>query len=112
MLATCSASARAQQVGSHIGFLQSVATDRDFRIGAFRHMENVFPNRAINRGGPVAQIPRAERALDVSYEFEGRTRTLNDIMERTNTTGLLVIKNGKIVFEKYYLGADDKSLFT
>jgi CubicO group peptidase (beta-lactamase class C family) len=27
-------------------------------------------------------------------------------------TGLLVIKNGKIVFEKYYLGADDKSLFT
>ncbi len=112
MLATCSAPARAQQVGSHIGFLQSVATDRDFRIGAFRHMENVFPNRAINRRGPVTQIPRAEHALDVTYEFEGRTRKLSDIMERTNTTGLLVIKNGQIVFEKYYLGADDKSLFT
>ncbi len=112
MIAICSAPASAQQVGSHIGFLRSVATDRDFRIGAFRHMENVFPNRAINRGGPVTPIPRAERALDLSYEFKGRTRKLGDIMDRTNTTGLLVIKNGKIVFEKYYLGADENSMFT
>src|ERR1035437_1663589 len=112
MLATCSAPARAQPAGSTLGFLPGVATDRDFRIGAFRHMENFLPRDAINQTPPVTQIPRAERALDVTYEFEDRTRKLSDIMERTNTTGLLVIKNGKIVFEKYYLGADDKSLFT
>jgi len=106
------ATTHAQQRRAHERVLLGIATDREFRIGAFRHMDNVFPNRVIRRAASVWELPRAERTLDVSYEWKGKRYPLGEILTCTNTTGLLVIKDGKIVFEKYYLGADAKSHFT
>ncbi|HEY6394725.1 MAG TPA: serine hydrolase [Candidatus Binataceae bacterium] len=105
-------SASAQEIGPHFDLQQYLATDRAFRIGAFRHMDNIFQHRVIRRGGSVNEIPRAERNLNITYQWKGKKHRLDDILGRTNTTGLLVIKDGKIVFEKYYLGASEKSRFT
>ncbi len=102
----------AQQGGSHVGVLAALTTDRTYRIGIFRHMDTIFPSRTIHRGRTVTELPRAERKFDATYEFRGKRHALNDILERTNTTGLLVIKNGDIAFEHYYLGADEHSRFT
>jgi CubicO group peptidase (beta-lactamase class C family) len=102
----------AQEVGPHQGVLATIATDRTFRIGAFRHMDRIFPDRVIRRSGPVFELAHAERPLEVNYEWNGGKRSLADFIRRTSTTSLLIIKDGKIVSENYYLGADEHSTFT
>ncbi len=111
-LALFPSAARAQQVGPHVRVLEAVASDREFRVGTFRHFDAIFPYREIRRGDSTTQIPRAERPLEVTYTFDGKQHPLSDILDSTNTTGLLVIKDGKIVLEKYFLGAGQHSRFT
>ncbi|MGO9453989.1 MAG: serine hydrolase domain-containing protein [Candidatus Binataceae bacterium] len=82
------------------------------RAVAFRTMDQVYPYRVIARGGPVTQLPRAPRKLEVTYAFQGQSHSLDDLLARTRTQGFLVIKGGSIVDERYFGGADDKSKFT
>ena len=80
---------------------------------AFRSMDTVFPYHVISRrSGPVFKLPRAERALDVSYVWKVKRHTLADLLSRSGTQGFLVIKDGKIVYERYFGGATDTSKFT
>jgi CubicO group peptidase (beta-lactamase class C family) len=75
-------------------------------------MADLFPSHSIARGAAVSVLPRDLRSLDITYGFRGTSRSLNDFLERTRTTGFLVIKNGTIVAERYFGGAHEKSLFT
>ncbi|WP_066797837.1 serine hydrolase domain-containing protein [Sphingomonas soli] len=67
----------------------------------YHHMDSVFPTQEIARGGPVTAIPRAERPLNFSYTFAGETRPAEEVLERTFTNALLIIKDGRIVYERY-----------
>lgn len=78
----------------------------------FRSMGTVYPHHVIKRGGPVSELPRAIRKLDVTYSFAGVRHSLNDLLARSRTQGFLVIKDGKIVDERYFNGADEQSKFT
>ncbi len=81
--------------------------------GSQRHMAEIFPSHVVNRGGPVSELPRAERELGgVRYRWNGSEHTLDEILARTYTTGFLVIKDGTIVYERYFGGADQNSSFT
>lgn len=75
-------------------------------------MDQVFAYHRVARGGPVAELARAPRKLEVSYEFNGQSHTLDELLARTATQGFLVIKGGSVVDERYVGGADDKSRFT
>jgi hypothetical protein len=82
------------------------------RASGFRSMDQVFPYHRVERGGPIATLPRAPRKLEVSYEFDAVSHTLDELLVRTGTQGFLVIKGGAIVDERYMGGADDKTKFT
>ncbi|MHB8383770.1 MAG: serine hydrolase domain-containing protein [Candidatus Binataceae bacterium] len=82
------------------------------RVQAFRTMDSVFPYHVIQRGGPVAQLPGGGQKLEVTYLFKGKRRSLDDLLARSKTQGFLVIKDGRIVDERYLNGADDKTKFT
>ncbi len=82
------------------------------RASAFRGMDTVFPYHVIARGGPVSALPNAPRNVDIKYRYRGETHTLDDLLTRTKTQGFLVIKDGKIVAERYFDGANEKSRFT
>ena len=84
----------------------------DTRAQSFRSMDTAFPFHVIQRGGPVAELPRAERKLDVTYSYSGQTHTLDDLLARSGTQGFLVVKDGKVVEERYFNGADETSKFT
>ncbi|MDO8434089.1 MAG: serine hydrolase [Candidatus Binatus sp.] len=75
-------------------------------------MDSAFQYNVIRRGGFVAELPRAPRQLAVTYSFAGKHHTLDDLLKRSRTQGFLVIKGGKIIDERYFNGADDKSKFT
>ncbi|MCC5962542.1 MAG: serine hydrolase [Rhodobacteraceae bacterium] len=82
------------------------------RAENFRNMDAVFPARAVPRGADVWAFDRAPQPLPDSYDFGGTTQDLAAFLDRTETTGLLVVHRGAITHEDYRLGADDTALFT
>ncbi len=83
-----------------------------YMIGSFRHMGEIYPSRPVHRAGPVSDLPRGTPVAAPVYDDDGTTRPLEDYFKRARVTGFIVLKRGKIVFERYRLGADEKSLFT
>jgi CubicO group peptidase (beta-lactamase class C family) len=97
-------------LGRRQAFRQAVISGN--RALVFRSMDQIYPYRIIARAGPIIQLPRAPRKLDVTYEFQAQSHSLDDLLARTSTQGFLVIKGGAIIDERYFAGADDKSKFT
>jgi CubicO group peptidase (beta-lactamase class C family) len=83
-----------------------------YRVGSFRHMDEIFPARVVRRAGPISELPRGETITTLSYSFGGANRDIEDYFRRARTTGFLVLKDGRIVFERYLQGADETSRFT
>jgi CubicO group peptidase (beta-lactamase class C family) len=81
-------------------------------IGSYRHLGEIFASRPVLRQGAVSELPRGEAIADITFELHGKTSNLETYFEAARTTGMLVLKDGKIVYEHYRLGADETSLFT
>ena len=77
----------------------------DKRIQNFRSMEQVLPYRVVRAATPF-EFSRAERPLDIRYTFNGEMRRLDEFLQRATATGLLVIKDDKVIMERYFHGAD------
>src|SRR5579862_720981 len=111
-------SVRAQDLSSSTADNAPIGTRENYfrapyRTGSFRHMDRIFPYHVVYRAGPVAEIPRSDRRLgEVTYQWKGAPHSLDDLLQVTKTTGFLVIKDGRIVDERYFLGADQYSTFT
>lgn len=86
--------------------------DADVRVANFRQMEHIFPARELPPSATPQPFPRAERPLPGYYEFDGATRMVSDFLVRTQTTGLLVLRDGVIVREEYRMGASADTRFT
>jgi len=84
-----------------------------YMIGSFRHWDEIYPTRLVPREGPVSELPRATEPVSLdSFKSGAETIALDDYFARARTTGLLVLKDGAIVYERYLNGADEHSRFT
>jgi CubicO group peptidase (beta-lactamase class C family) len=70
----------------------------------YRRMAQLFATRTIKRGPKAYVLPKSDRSLAVTYQADGRSLGIGDFMSRNDVTGLLIIKDGKIVIEKYASG--------
>ena len=77
----------------------------------FRSMDELFTTRTVARSGPVWRLPRSDRPLAFTYEWQGETRDAGEVLERTYTNALLIMKNGRIVSEIYRNNSDERSRF-
>jgi len=82
------------------------------RVENFRDMGRVFPFRTVARGETVWAFGHAPQPLPETYGFDGQDRDLAAFLDRTETTGLLVVHRGAITHEEYRLGSDEASPFT
>jgi CubicO group peptidase (beta-lactamase class C family) len=73
------------------------------RIG-YRNIERIFPTHLVRRGDHVAPLPMAAHSLAFSFDCNGARLTVDDFVRDDHVAGLLVIKDGKIVLERYGLG--------
>ncbi len=70
----------------------------------FRSFYNQYPSSTVKRSGPVFELPEKHQSLPESYVYNEKSGKISEWIKRTDTTGLLIIKNGAIVFEKYFDG--------
>lgn len=81
--------------------------DRDVVVENFRHMDRMFPTSIVRRGGAPHVFESMHSVLPASYEFRGQVKQVDAFLESTWTTGLLVLVNGHLAFERYYRGNDE-----
>ena len=76
-----------------------------------RHMDDIFLSRTVAHSGTPWEIPRNDHALNFTYEADGETYQAEEVLDRTYTNALLIIKDGRIVYETYRNGSDETDRF-
>jgi CubicO group peptidase (beta-lactamase class C family) len=84
--------------------------DPDTIVENFRSLYKKYPSTTVKRSGPVYELPEKHRKLPETYVYEGETKKISDWIKRTDTTGLIVIKDGVVVFKNYYDGNEKPTL--
>jgi CubicO group peptidase (beta-lactamase class C family) len=81
-------------------------------VGSYRHLGEIFESRPVLRQGEISELPRGEQIEFLNYDVGGKPQEFELYVIAARTTGLIVLKNGTIVYERYWYGADKRSLFT
>ncbi|MBL8265829.1 serine hydrolase, partial [Steroidobacter sp.] len=80
------------------------------QLELFRNKGWMFPQREIARGARIHPLPySASQLSDVTTRSGDNRYDLADYISRNRVAGLLVLKDGKIVFEHYDAGNDDST---
>ena len=75
------------------------------QLAGYRNMDRITQTRVIAAGGLPYPLPERPRDLSsVSYQVEDETFDLAGFRAHNRVVGLLVIKDGEIVFEEYDQG--------
>jgi len=70
----------------------------------YRTIEKIFKTHVIKRGPKVHPLPVAAKQIDPTFTYKDKTWTVDAYMKAYRVSGILVLKDGKIVLEKYGLG--------
>lgn len=93
---------RIQEIRGAIKYGSLFETEKLFEN--FRTWCKQYPNTNLNHNDQIYQLPNHYRELPETYVYEGKNIKLNEWIKRTDTTGIIVIKDGNVVFENYYHG--------
>ena len=84
----------------------------DYQAKGFRDIEHIFKTHTIRRGKTVHPLPVAARQIAPTFTYKDRTWTVDEYMAAYRVSGLLVLKDGKVVLEKYALGRQPTDRWT
>lgn len=84
----------------------------ELRVQNFQHMDRIFPSRPLSRSTQPFEFDAHPQKLPDSYVFEGKTLPARAFMDKTGTTGLMVLQHGIILHEEYLQGATETSTLT
>ena len=80
----------------------------DIQVNTFRNIDRLFPTRTVARGETISVLPLSKQPLqDFVYSLDDQTYDLYDVLSMNRVSGLLIMHNGKIVFEQYLLGNNE-----
>jgi CubicO group peptidase (beta-lactamase class C family) len=78
----------------------------------YKNMEKMNPVRVIKRGDWVRALPVAAAQIEPAFESAGKSYDTLGYMTDFRASGVLVIKNGEIVLERYALGRGPRDRWT
>jgi CubicO group peptidase (beta-lactamase class C family) len=70
----------------------------------------LFESEVVRSGSWTSPLPDAGAPFEFSFEFDGRSYTLEEYQQVTKTYGLIVVKDGHVLHEAYGRGASRQSL--
>ncbi len=92
---------------------QGLVTAPAFQVGSWSAYDKVPGTRSawVARSTQPHTLPRAPQEVAIRYRFQGQDFSVDDYLARSRTTGLLVMKDGVIVLERYQYDRQDTHLF-
>lgn len=107
----CAGMALAAEVGLPFGNVLFWKAEQ--RPVGFANMVKIYPTATVKAGGKVFPlVPAAGAKFDVQFTDQGRTLNTDGFMAANNVAGLLIIRDGKILTEKYRLGLTQNGRWT
>jgi CubicO group peptidase (beta-lactamase class C family) len=97
--------------GYPIGTLKNWFYDEGVRVGSFSHLDQILPHYTVQKSASPLPLPKAEIVPKLEYRFGEQSYTLDDFLAHQRITGLLVIKDGKILAERYQYDRKDSDRF-
>jgi CubicO group peptidase (beta-lactamase class C family) len=79
-------------------------------VSNFSHMKDLFFWTDVRKSGDTVPWPVESVELPKKYAYEGAEKDIAAWLERTATTSLVVIRDGKLVHEEYRLGTKPEDL--
>ncbi|WP_417449304.1 serine hydrolase domain-containing protein [Kordiimonas sp.] len=78
----------------------------------YRRTKDFFDTTTVHAGGKPWQFTYDKQPIPDIYTYDGKERSIKDLMVETGTTGLIVVRDNKVLFEEYYQGesADDQHI--
>ena len=75
---------------------------QDERDVGFRSIKQILPTRKISSGDNVYPMPSAPVDVELSYTLDEQAHSFSDFLQNRELRGLLVWRDGEIVFEHYH----------
>jgi CubicO group peptidase (beta-lactamase class C family) len=95
-----------QQRIRRVLFVQQLFSGAD-QLASFRTLARIFPVRRVPAPAAPSPLPAgATAALPAQYAWAGAARDTAALLDATDTTGLLVLHEGCVVYERYWRGND------
>lgn len=84
-----------------------------YRVGSWSAMDKVpgVLTRPVKPSTTPLALPKAVKASEIRYRHRNLGYTLDEYLERQRITGLLILKNGEIVAERYRYGRTEDARF-
>ena len=81
-------------------------------VSNFSSMNDLFFNVDVKRSGPVTALADGKREIAQTYQWDGKTKSVQDWLDITKTTSLVVMRDGVIAHESYLMGTkpEDKRI--
>ncbi len=85
----------------------------DNQAATYRNIDRLYATRRFARSTVVSPLAAHTVSLNsLRYDAGAGSQTLADYMRKSRTSGLLILKDGKIALEQYALGNTERSLWT
>ena len=97
--------------GYPIGSRGSWFYDESARVGSFSNLDELLAHYTLDKSPSPLPLPAAADAAKIEYRFENATFTLEDFLAHQRVTGLLLIKDGEILVERYQYDRSAASRF-
>ena len=83
------------------------------RVGNWSALDQVpgVLTETVPRGEVVQALPKAAQPPEITYRYRNWGYTLDEYLDRRRITGLLILKNGEIVAERYRYGRSEDARF-
>jgi CubicO group peptidase (beta-lactamase class C family) len=106
--------ANSQELGARDNLLFWTPAQQQY---SYRNMDQIFPMRTISRsaGSPHPVYELASAPLDLAsfrYMYQGASYSLDDYLTRNRVAGLILVKDGRILVERYGFGHSATSKWT
>jgi len=90
----------------------AVLQDPNEIADSFRNMSSILPNRSVPNGNKISGFVEQLQPLTLNFSYNGTNKSLDQFLDESGTTGLLVLKNGVMRHEQYRNGGSREALFT
>lgn len=75
----------------------------------FRSMDRLFDSSVVEKGDNPHEFSYDLKELPQYYTYKSEKKKISDFINRTHTTGLIVLKGNEVKYEKYYRGNSELS---
>ena len=85
--------------------------EESVRVGSFSHLDRLLPHYTLTKSATPLPLPAAAAESKIEYRFEKQAWSLDDFLRHQRVTGVLLIKDGQVLAERYQYDRNARNRF-